>query len=340
MRLTWSRSKQRKPRGASRRGFTLAELLVALTLFGIVMAGIVTVLQRQQRFYRSANDLMSVRGQLRQGESVLPFDLRWISTSDTTVNGLGLKFNADVYARDDHTFDFRKVIGSSVLCGIKSTTSVALVPRGVSGTPVTTFSTTPVVGDSLLILDEGLTPGQVDDVWRAYGIASVSVATGAAGCPFGTGNMIAAADTGHNSIIVSIAPAALSGTIAQNAPVRVFRRARYQLYKASDNRWYLGYADCLSSYTTASKCSNATPVAGPFTGYQNGNGTPDGLNFTYYDSTGSAISSGGQSASIARIRVILRGKTRSGVDLSGQGGRQTAQRLDSVVLAIGVRNRR
>ena len=330
-------------RHTRRPGFTLAELLVALTIFGIVMGGMMAVLRRQQRFYRSATDLMSMRGQLRQGEMVLPYDLRWISTADTLINTPSNKWYVDIYNRDDHTIEFRRMLGSSVVCGKKALAPIdtIILPPTTMSPLLTTWGSVPVIGDSLLILDEGISPSQVDDQWRAYGITAISQASGLTGCPFGLGNLLALTDTSGKSYRVTISPA-LSSTVVQNAPVRVFRRSRYQLYKASDNKWYLGFADCLSTYTTASGCSTMTPVAGPFLGYQNGNGTPDGLTFNYLDSTGTTVptvGNGGKSSDIARIKVVVRGITRNVVDMSGQT-LNAKQKIDSAVLSIAVRNRK
>src|SRR3712207_6717642 len=97
----------------ARRGFTLAELVVALLLFSIVGGGILTLMMRQQRFYRSTADIIQLQGQLRQGGSVMPLDLRGMSTSDTTANGIVLgratNYNADIYARSDKRSEERRV---------------------------------------------------------------------------------------------------------------------------------------------------------------------------------------------------------------------------------------
>lgn len=326
--------------GSSRAAFTLAELIVTVTLLGIVIGAIITVLARQQRFYRSAHDLIQIRGQLRQAASVLPYDLRWVSTSDTTVNAASTKSNADVYSRDDHTFEFRQLVGSSVVCAIKKgpADTVVLMPKilpSAMSIPITSWVTQPVAGDSVLILDEGVMLSQADDHWRAHAITSLVPQTGSRGCPTSSvGNLLAPADSMQSSYRIVVSPA-LSTTIASNAPVRIFRRVKYSLYQASDNNWYLGYSDCLSSYTTASKCSTTTPIAGPFVAYGGGQ---SGLTFTYYDSTGAALITTAPSSSIARVNVTLRAVTRNVVDLTGQTKSATTAQ-DSVVMTIGVRNR-
>ncbi|PYO46441.1 MAG: hypothetical protein DMD72_12805, partial [Gemmatimonadetes bacterium] len=49
----------------SRRGFSLLELVVVLALLGVVGATIASLLLRQQRFYRSASELLYAREGVR-----------------------------------------------------------------------------------------------------------------------------------------------------------------------------------------------------------------------------------------------------------------------------------
>jgi prepilin-type N-terminal cleavage/methylation domain-containing protein len=94
-------------RRAHRAGFTLVELLIAMTLMGIIGGAIVTLLLRQQRFYNGTNELIQTRQQIRQAAAMLPSDLRGISS----VGG-------DIYAMTDSSIDFRSVFGSSVACTV------------------------------------------------------------------------------------------------------------------------------------------------------------------------------------------------------------------------------
>ena len=73
-----------RPR-AARRGFTLTELLVTITVLGLVMGVVMRLLDRQQRFYRNANEIIDGRSQLRQAASLLPSDLRGISSTGSDV---------------------------------------------------------------------------------------------------------------------------------------------------------------------------------------------------------------------------------------------------------------
>ena len=314
--------------GSARRGFTLAELMVSLVVVGIVMGAMIGVLARQQRFYKSATDLMDTRARLRQAQAVLPSDLRSLSPSDTASGGAN---TGDIYLWNDHAIEFRSVTGSSVVCWVPAVaplTTLRLLPVGLPNA-LTAWLTTPVVGDSLLIFDNGATR------WRVYAIAAIAPVSGAAGCPTGAGQFLTAAQGALSSYSVTLSPA-LSASIAVGAPVRVFRRSHYELYQETDARWYLGFFDCLSTYVTASHCGSLEPVSGPYQPYSATPGV-SGLSFTYYDSTGAMLNPATARASnVARIDATVRGQTQAPISLSG-GARTVA--MDTTRYTIGLRNR-
>jgi len=114
----------------------------------------------------------------------------------------------------------------------------------------------------------------------------------------------------------------LAPEVALGAALHFVRRARYQLYKASDGRWYLGYLDCLSSRATP--CATIQPVNGPF--------APNGVRFVFSDSTGVAAS---DPARVARIDVLARALT----DRSTDAGSSPAFAAESLLITIAPRNR-
>jgi len=314
--------------GSARRGFTLAELLVSLVVVGIVMGAMIGVLARQQRFYRSATDLMDTRARLRQALAVLPSDLRALSPSDTLSGGVN---TGDIYLWNDHVLEFRSVTGSSVVCWVPAVaplTTLRLPPVGLLNA-LTAWQATPVVGDSLLIFDNSAVR------WRVYAVTAIAPVSGGAGCPTGAGQFLTAAQGALSSSSVTVSPA-LSATIAVGAPVRVFRRVHYELYQETDGRWYLGFFDCLSTYVPASHCGSLEPVSGPYQPYS---ATPaqSGLLFTYYDSTGAVLNPAtARARNVARIDATVRGQTQAPISLSG-GARTVA--MDTTRYTIGLRNR-
>ncbi len=59
----------------SRVGFTLIEIMVSLTLLGIVVGALLNTIISQQRFYVSAADIIEMRDNVRQAGDVLPMEL-------------------------------------------------------------------------------------------------------------------------------------------------------------------------------------------------------------------------------------------------------------------------
>jgi prepilin-type N-terminal cleavage/methylation domain-containing protein len=331
-----------------RRGFTLSELLIALVLFALVGGAILSLVMRQQRFYRSTADVIKVQTQLRQAGTILPLDLRGISTGDTSANGIAggraVNYNTDIYARSDNAIDFRRVFGSSMLCAkpAVAATTITIFPTALDSVAVlSTFSHRPIAGDSLLVLDEGRLMSTVDDVWRAHEVTGFALVKGINGCPWKTAAdqtpLLYAADTARQSFRVTISPGINGFNVNLGATVRFFRRSRYEIYQAANNQWYLGYADCLSTYTTITKCSALTPVSGPYEPYT-GIASQNGLTLTYFDTSGTALSAADPARLISRIDVTMRAASATAVTRTGAGTGSIYR--DSVLLSIGIRNRR
>ena len=115
-------------------GFTLAELMLVVVLLGLTVGATMTVLARQQQFYRSAGQLSEVRTQLRQAIGAIPTDLRAVSPSGN-----------DFYALSDKAVEFRAVTGSAIICRIASATQFLIPPLQLAnGNTLTVWSTAPI----------------------------------------------------------------------------------------------------------------------------------------------------------------------------------------------------
>ena len=304
-------------RGRSpRAGFSLVELIVTLVLFGIVMGAATQAIVRQQRFYRGAGELLEMRTALRQGVTMLTADLRSVYPAD-----------GDIYQWTRSRIGFRSVTGSSIICHMPTTTTMVVPPATlVQNNTLTTWLTTPVVGDSVMIYDEGPGVGNDDDLWRRHKITAVTTVNGSNACLPATGYTVAA-DL-KPSTRFTITPA-LSATTVTGAALRFFRRVDYQLYQASDSLWYLGASDCLPGRTP--ECSTVQPVSGPYSPLSGA--ATSGLVLTYADSAGVELDPATASAArIARINVIVRGQTTAPYG-------STDFQQDSATFVIGLRNR-
>ena len=299
------------PRRTRRAGVTLVELMVVLVILGLVGGVIMRVVLRQQRFYAGAAEISSERADLRDLATALPTDLRGISS----VGG-------DIYAMSDSSIDFRLPMGLSTICVLGvGLTSVVVPPASLaSRSGVTTWTTAPVLGDSVLIYDEGATSAITDDVWRPYKITGAPTA---AACP-NTTRFTATAAEAAAGVNLPLS-AALPATTPQGSAMMFFRHAHYGLFQTTSGKTMLGYYDC-----PAGTCGTITPIAGPFLPYSN---SGSGVQFTYYDSTGAVTN---VTTSVARIDVVVRAQTAAPVALTG--GNKSYVR-DSLAFSISLRNR-
>lgn len=306
----------RPTRHRRRGGFTLPELMIATVMLAIIGSALMSMLVRQQRFYRGTGDLMDLRSQLRQASSAITSDLRGISTA-----------GSDIVAMTDSSIDFRQTFGTSIICKVPivAGASIILPPTSLaSGAALTQWMSLPTTSDSIFVFDDDSLAANSDDHWQKFAVGSVTAAVNT--CPSGSGYFTATGDATKNSYTIG-----LSGNIAKwvtaGAPVRFYRPAHYSLYKASDNRWYLGF--CTYSCTGTNAIS---PVAGPFNAYSTTNSS-SGLYMSYYNAAGTVTTT---PSAVARIRIAIHGATQNPVNISGFSQKTV---YDSMVTNVAIRNR-
>ena len=332
----------------NRRGMTLIEIMISLVLIGIVGGVVMRVVMRQQRFYQGVNQIMTQRSQLRQGTSVLPMDLRSVSS----VGG-------DILTASDASVEFDVNIGTGVVCAaLPGGTKVALPPATLtSGAVLTTFygygdtgpdAATIARGVSVYIYNDSTVAGNADDTWKKFDL--VAMEADAAQCLFAFLPTVSVADAGKPRPILTLSDpegksdavtgGPLSRYINPGATVRLVKRVRYQLYKeTTDNKWYLGFSEydkSKGSYETA------TPVSGPYDAYSNTAGIGSGLGFRYYDVNDTEIASGAAAADlarIARIDLVARARTSANVRTAGIQNGVSKQYRDSLAVSVMIRNR-
>ena len=231
----------------TRDGFTLAELVVALAIFGILSSSAIGLLRRTQDAYRAESQEIDVRQNLRAAAAILPAELRELDAVDGDVVGM---------ARTAITIRAPRQL--AVVCR----------PPRLGGPPapvVLTLAEVPFYGsrdfnpttDSLWIYYKGA--GTRDgDGWILGSIASLDPDT----CPDGRpGRRV--------TTMLLAAGVDRDGVIPSGAPALGFETVTYRLYRSSeDGRWYVGMQTA----------SDFQPVLGPV--------TSDGLAFAYFDSSG------------------------------------------------------
>jgi type II secretory pathway pseudopilin PulG len=309
----------RRGSGVQRRrrlGLTLVELLIVIVLLSIVVGGIMGVILRQQQFYGSASMVLDTRGSVRDGAAVLQSDLRALSPAGGDILEMGPTF-----------IEFRQQFGSSVVCTVSGKT-VVIAPLGTGGI-LTSWATTPRDGDVVLIYDskeEGSPMSQ--QTWVESRLTTD--ATPNATCPTSTGLTSSASIaqkgwslTLEDNVNTGFPRLSQNGTIRAGSAVRFLRRARYELYQAADNEWYLGFAYCTAG------CAQLAPVSGPYLGKD---GPEPGLEFTFYGPSQTPTADRKQ---VRMIEVTLRARSERAVNMDG---RKRDFYTDSLRTRIAVRN--
>ena len=252
----------------TRRGVTLVELLVALSLGGLVLGVAASSMLRQQRGVRWTQALTGAELQLRAVLRLVADELEPLEA------GAG-----DLAAgqASDSTLEIRAVVASSLTCD--SSATVTLVPESSSSPPLGGVARLPAAGDSLWLFRDSLG-------WQGRAVTAVS--RGMVGCGVPT------SAPGPAFTLALDRPA----DAPAGSPVRVSRWERWVVYRSGDGRWHLGVRDWSGA---ASRYLPAQPVAGPFV-RRAPNGQRTG--FRYFDASGAElVPDGTNERSIARVRL-------------------------------------
>ncbi len=312
-----------------RRGVTLIELIIAMTLLAFIGGLLISVMLRQQRFQRAIADVADTRGRMRDIATIIPTDLRGASSAGGDLLGIGLT-----------SLQFRAAVGSSVLCRYASGNVVELPPMVLaSGNVLTSWINPPRPGDVVFMYNDGTRAGNVDDSWTQFTITDTTSAVDATWCPaVGGVGVTQPADNLKRRYRLTLSAAPDSTRIRLGAPIRIAREVRYSLYAASDANWYVGYETCTPSGTpgVAGACANREVLAGPVRAAA-ADTVSSGLYFIYYRQDGTPITSILQAAQIARVGIGLRTTPLSLKEAMRLGGSMTGR--DSLRLSVGIRNR-
>ena len=321
---------------------TLVEIMVALTLLGLVSGVIMRVVLRQQKFYQGVNQLVVQRSQLRQATSVLPIDLRGLSSVGN-----------DILVASDSSIVFNVTVGTGVVCEVSGNAAVAMPPEVLaSGQSITSWygygkpdpKNKPKSAYTVYIYNDSSTLGNQDDVWSPFVLADVTGDKTKCVAQFTT-----IGDVGKERPVLTlknptgvpndpVTGGPLSQYIGVGAPVRIVKQARYKLFQASDGKWYLGYSDYNA---TTSDFDALSAVSGPYDAYSS-TASSTGVGFRYYDVDGNEIASGANAANrakIARVDLIARSRTGSNVKVAGLQNGLNQQYRDSLAVSVMLRNR-
>jgi prepilin-type N-terminal cleavage/methylation domain-containing protein len=311
-----------------RRGFTLIEIMIAVTLLGIIGSILTMVLVRQQRFHRAVAQVTDARARMRDIATILPTDLRSISTA-----------GKDILAISDTSIQFRAFVGSAIVCNYASTTIIDLPPQELaSGNVLASWINPPEVDDIAYLYDSGTEAGNADDSWRTTRIIGVTSAADATWCPVSRG-FATGADAARVRYRIEVDEVLDPARIEVGAPIRFAREVRYSAYLASDNQWYVGFQQCTPLFRTNNPgtCGAREVLAGPVKP-----GTADintsGLYFVFRRRNGAAVTSINAADTISSVNVGIR--TTAGSLLGATSSKAASEQGgDSLYFTIGIRNR-
>jgi prepilin-type N-terminal cleavage/methylation domain-containing protein len=317
---------------ASRRGgFTMIELLIVVSLLGIIGTMLTTILVRQQRFHRAVASVADSRARMRDVATIMPTDLRSISTA-----------GQDLLALSDTSMHFRAFVGASVLCRYGAANIIELPPKTLaSGNVLTAWINPPAPDDIAYLYDDGTQGGNADDSWQPFTITDTSSSTNSAWCPStNVPPYTTAADNAQRRYQITLAVAPNAARVRVGAPIRFAREVRYSIYQASDDKWYVGFQRCTPNavYGLPGTCGDREVLAGPVIA-----GTADtltsGLFFVYYNKAGTRLTSLINTDTIARVHIGIRTSAESMLKAMTQTGGTTSGGGDSVRFVVGFRNR-
>jgi hypothetical protein len=292
-----------------RPAFTLAELVVAITVGGIAFGAFAVVVALQERAQAFLDHRIRARAQAIEGIAVLVSDLRSLSPP-----------GGDLPAGEarDSAIELRATVGLLVACEVRDRTVVGALAS---------FISSPRPGDSAwaYVSDDS------GSAWVPLAVGDVrdQAASDSTACSLPATAAAASRSRGDRRFLLELArPPSVRLT---DAIVRVTRRTRYSLYRAPDKRWYLGRREF---NTITGAFETIQPVSGPFRPYAPAVERASGLELRYYDTTGAEVVSGSaETHRIAKVDVTLRTPTPA-EDPS------LPQRRDVTSITVGLRNLR
>jgi prepilin-type N-terminal cleavage/methylation domain-containing protein len=299
-----------------RHGFTLLELLGALTITAIVLVVIAGVSLREQRIFASLAARGAASEQVGAAAALLPIDL----TAASPAAG-------DIRQALDTALELRATIASAVVCDT-SGARIVLSPAVSGAETFASLGTAPVAGDTAWVL----TPADSAAPWIAYAIGDVRIDAGG-GCAADGPSLDASSRATPRVSLALLTPSggampALASMIG--VPLRITRPLRYSLYRASDNAWYLGAKDW---NVTSQRFNGIQPVAGAFLPPSSA-----GLRFQYVDRSGAALPTPvADRAAIALVQIELRSEMRGTISVAREA--PFGVRRESTIVSVAVRNR-
>jgi len=255
----------------ARRGFTLAELLVAVVLTGIVSTSIYRLITSGGRFFRQHSSRIEVGENLRAAASFLASEVRELSSD-----------GGDLVEINASSMTYRAMRSTAFVCADPDEAGSELL---ISREPMLGLRALEAGRDSVLVLAAG-DPMAGADPWIAAAVTRVELA---AACP-----------SGSQSLRVSLSGLdsnRLAG-VRLGAPVRAFQPTRIRSYRDASGATWIG----LSEWRDSTGWSVTQPIVGPL--------APRGFSIAYLDE-GGALTADPSLVALVRFDIAMIGSLRS-----------------------------
>ncbi|HEY6223704.1 MAG TPA: prepilin-type N-terminal cleavage/methylation domain-containing protein [Gemmatimonadales bacterium] len=292
----------------TRRGFSLVELLIAMVLLAIVVAGLYRALMTNQRVYQQQTQVIGLQQNMRAAAAILPQELRELDAT-----------GGDIYAMTATSLTIRANRWTALMCLPPATGLLGLIgPQQINGATMIIRGQLffgrgiNLATDSMFIRYEGDDGTRKDD---GYVLAKPTL-TAAAVCPLTSGGGAGTLVTMNLDFRGNIN---FPTSIVSGDPVHGFEPVTYSLYQpTTGGDWYVGL-------TTS---SGQQPLIGPV--------LANGLSFAYYDSTGVVTA---LPTRVARVDITLRAQTAQLIRAQS-GSNSLVRMVDSVLTSVALRNNR
>lgn len=214
-----------------RRGFTLIEVLVAMTIMGIVTGAVYKLLVNSQRLSLAQAEQVSLQSNVRTGSLVVPNELRELNT----VLAGSVPQN-DIITNNADLIEYRAMRGLGFAC---QTAAAGATTLRIAKSSWTGLRDPAANSDNLYVFVDGDEQDVDDDVWQQVAVTAVSSGNNCGGTP-------------GFDLTVGALPA-----VTLNTPVRLFEVMELKLYQAG-GQWWLGARSVKTG-------ENTQPVLGPLT---------------------------------------------------------------------------
>ncbi len=255
----------------SRRGYTVVELVVALTLFALAATATHRLLRHGLALNRAQLGSLEAEQAVRVALSILPFELGDLDAMDPG--------GGDILEMSSTSIVYRTMVNLYFVCRTPDSSADAVT---VTAAPWFGIEPLDPSEQMVLILAGHDSTMRGADRWSRYSLRS---ATTGRRCPGETPSLSLNLEGGSRATLAS----ASTGT-----PVRGYRVTNARLYRDSEGWYWLG----MRNQSPQGNWGTTQPVLGPL--------TPEGFKLSYFDVSGAVVS---DPAKVAGIRIRVGGGT-------------------------------